>query len=80
MKLVFELWDTEDSNLIGTFESEAAALRVIRSAIQQFGPDAMSSVALGCESQSGRMVPVAVGSDLVRRASEEKDTDILASA
>ena len=80
MNPLYELWDTEDTNLNGTFVSEEEALEVVRAATEQYGPDAMSTVALGHENELGRMVPIATGGDLIQLAVRGKDEDVLASA
>jgi len=68
METLYELWDTETSNLVGTYPTERAALAIVRSAVRAHGPDAFATIALGREDERGNMIPVATGAELVRLA------------
>jgi hypothetical protein len=68
MKTTFQLWDTEDNNLIGSYASEEAALQVVRKGVNIYGADAFRMVALGDESPSNRLHVIAEGMELVRLA------------
>lgn len=65
---VYELWDSETRNLLGTYPSEEAALAVIRSLLQKHGPGAVASLFLGREDETGRSTLIADGNALVKRA------------
>lgn len=47
--MLYELWDTQTGNLVGEYESEAAALAVVRGALSRYGPDVAAWLALGAE-------------------------------
>lgn len=69
MRHRYELWDTESSNLIGTYPNELTALRIVRMAVHAHGPNAFATIALGREdSRTGDFAPVAQGEQLVRLA------------
>ncbi len=42
----YELWDTETGNLVGEYDSEDAALAVVRDAQRLHGPDALTALTL----------------------------------
>ena len=68
MTYVYELWDNETRNLLGTYPSEETALAVIRSLLQKHGPGAVASLFLGREDEAGRSTLIADGNALVKRA------------
>lgn len=68
-KDMFELWDNESGNLVGSFPSEEAALAVVRQAVERYGHDAAMSLCLAKTSGSGRGRTIASGSGLERLAS-----------
>jgi hypothetical protein len=45
--MIYELIDVESANLIGTYESEAEALAVVRAALRADGPASIEPLALG---------------------------------
>ena len=59
MDMTIQLWDTDDNNLIGTYSSEQAALRIVREGVQTYGAEAFQTVVLGGESSSGRLHAIA---------------------
>ncbi|HET8523180.1 MAG TPA: hypothetical protein VFL82_08100, partial [Thermomicrobiales bacterium] len=63
-----ELWDTASSNLVGTYPTEHAALTIVRNAVTQHGPEALRTIALGKEDESGELQRVTVGDELIRMA------------
>ena len=65
---VYELWDGDTRNLLGTYPSEEAALAVIRSLLQKHGPGAVAGLFLGREDEAGRSTLIADGTALVKRA------------
>jgi hypothetical protein len=74
MRVNCELWDTEESNLIGTFGSEREALRVVREAVVAHGLQAIATIALGCEDAAGNLIPVAKGQELVDLATSRGES------
>lgn len=68
MKTTFQLWDTDDNNLIGFYSSEREALDVVREGIDALGADAFLTVALGDSPAPGRLRLIAEGPELVRLA------------
>jgi hypothetical protein len=75
MKSTFQLWDTDDNNLIGFYSSEQEALQVVRDGISAHGADAFVTVALGDSPAPGRLRMIAEGPDLVRLAIAETSLD-----
>ncbi len=65
---VYELWDGETRNLLGTYPREEAALAVIRGLLQKHGPGAVAGLFLGREDEMGRSTLIAEGNALVKRA------------
>ena len=70
--MIYELWETETGNLIGTYETEQDALSLVRDAIQSYGAQYVDSFLLGCEDEEGYSTLIAEGHDLAERALSEK--------
>jgi hypothetical protein len=68
MRMTYQLWDTEDNNVIGVYATENAALHVVREGIKTHGAAAFRTVALGDEEPSSRLRLIAEGMDLVQLA------------
>jgi hypothetical protein len=66
--MIYELWDTETSNLIDTFESESEALEAVRELATVNRPAYPAALGLACEGADGRMRWLATGNDLASRA------------
>lgn len=66
----FELWDAQNASLVGTFDTEEAALAVVRRSLASWGEAAVRSLVLTAE-EDGRDDPetIASGIDLVVLAS-----------
>lgn len=64
----WELWDTESSNLIGTYATKDEALAVVHATVLEHGAQEMAFVALGQELDDGTPVSVAKGMALVLMA------------
>jgi hypothetical protein len=64
----YELWDTESANAIGEYETELAALVVVRRSIDRDGVQAAAAWSLVLEDDNGDTVAIARGADLVRSA------------
>ena len=65
---MYELRNTVDSNLIGTYPTEEAALDVIRTALETHSRDAVAEVGLGVEDRSGTFNVIATGEALISLA------------
>ncbi len=72
--MTYELWETISGNLVGTYDSESAALAVVRRAIDRHGRAYVDSLALGREDSRGRSTPLASGAQLADRALAELPT------
>ena len=68
MAAIFELWNTKTGNLLGTYESEAAALDAVARLAEQHGAVFVERLLLGCEDRHGRSRQIASGVELVARA------------
>jgi len=66
--MIYELWDTSSRNLIGTYDTEQAALEVVRAVAAAHGWIAAEALALGQEDKGGRPRLLATGRDLADRA------------
>ena len=64
----YELFDSDGANLVGTFPTQEAALDIVRSSVEQYGESSMLTVGLGGEDESGELVLIAHGSELIRLA------------
>jgi hypothetical protein len=65
----FELWDAEGAALIGSFDTETAALNVVRRSLDAFGESSVLSLVL-TEEDGGDADPrvIASGQDLAALA------------
>jgi hypothetical protein len=66
--MTFEIWDTVTRNMLGDFDSEEAALVVVREAIAEHGQEYVATLALVSEDARGRFKTLATGHALVERA------------
>lgn len=66
--MIYELWDTSSRNLIGTYDTEQAALEIVRQVVKAHGWRAAGRLALGQQSKGGRSRLLATGKDLTDRA------------
>ncbi len=62
----FELWDTDGANLVGFFETEAEALRVVLDMIDSYGSDSVATYMLSSMSANGARSVMADGEALKR--------------
>lgn len=69
---VYELWDQETANQIGSYPSRAEAMAVVGDAVRAFGADALATVALGREDDNGDTVVIAAGRELADLALHEE--------
>ncbi len=66
--MTFELWDTESHNVVGEYESELAALKVVKNALKRRGRAFATTIALVCEDDDGQSRTVAMGMQLATLA------------
>ena len=78
--MIYELWDSSTANLVGAYDSEAAALEVIGQALREHGATYVTSLVLGQEDDDGESVLIATGNDLVRRVEAFVATREIATA
>lgn len=64
----YELWDTETSNIIGAYATEAEALAIVREAITVHGRGSISAWALGSMGDGRTEEPIVEGTALAGRA------------
>jgi hypothetical protein len=68
MSTSYELIDTDDGNLIGSYDTEEEASRVVRAAFDASGAQGVQSLALlEVDRQSGAQRLLAADSDLLER-------------
>lgn len=65
---MFQLWEMESANLVGSYPTEDAALAVVRTAIEKHGRESMDAIVLRREGARGRLTKIAEGIALVDRA------------
>jgi len=65
--MLFELWDVETGNVIGTFASEDDALGVVRELIELNGVSYADALDLGRIDGDGHSTPIATGQALANR-------------
>jgi len=68
----FTLWDLDDANLIGTYDSEPEALDVVRRSVATHGRESMLTVGLGRDGEKGQTVAVAEGEELIALAEQDE--------
>ena len=71
MERWFELWDAENASLVGTFDTVAAALAIVRRSIAAYGEESVASLVL-TEEDDGEAGPRSIASgpalaDLARK-------------
>lgn len=66
--MAYELWDTMSRNVVGDYDTEEQALKVVRDALALDGRQAVDSLLLAYEDRNGRTETVAAGAALADRA------------
>ncbi len=69
--MIYELWDAESGNIVGTFETKEEALAIVRDTVARHGEAFATSFLLGQEDKAGRTRQIADGPDLVALAMHE---------
>jgi hypothetical protein len=80
MAVKFGLWDTESGNLVAAYDSEDAALALVRDTLQAHGRAYVASLALIREGAHGPLNVLAQGDDLVERVSDPAPSVTAATA
>ena len=68
MSVLFELWDIESGNLIGAYDSQEAALTIVRDANTRHGASYVRGLLLSRENSRGRSRTIAMGDALLELA------------
>ena len=68
MAVTFELWSIASGNVVGYFNTEAAALAAVRDAFDHHGQEYVDGLALGREDSRGRSHAIAQGGELLKLA------------
>ena len=66
--MFYELIDVDSGNLIGTYDSEAEALAIVRRAVRENGTAYADSLALGRSDEEGEGELIAEGAELLERS------------
>lgn len=66
--MAYELSSTDTRNIVGDYETEAAALTVVTNALRTQGRAAVVDLALGYEDRRGRTRMIAAGEELIARS------------
>jgi hypothetical protein len=64
----FELWEISTGNAIGDYQTESAALAVVRETARADGRSAVQTFALVRVNTRGRATTIATGNELAERA------------
>lgn len=67
---MYILFDTKSANLVGEFDSEADALRVVRESVEAYGSAYAREWVLEQEDAAGTSTILAEGPRLIRRAGQ----------
>ena len=70
--MIYDLWDSESGNIIGTFATRGDALSVVRQALAEHGAEYVATLLLGQEDKRGQTKAIAHGKKLVELALTEK--------
>ncbi len=67
MEPYYDLWDVDTGNSLGTYETEAEALAVVRVLVDAYGLDYANDLDLGYSDEHGEVRSLATGSALLDR-------------
>ena len=73
---MFELWDRDSGNRIGSFAKRGQALAAVRAARDRNGPTAAAQLALGRIDDEGNPIRIATGDALLRLLDEPSGATI----
>jgi hypothetical protein len=68
MTSTYALWDSEAGNLVGAFDTEAAARAVVERALVDQGPESIETLVLVREDEDGEQTTIAEGLKLLPEA------------
>lgn len=71
MSVVYDLFDLDNGNIVGSYEPEGDALAVVRAARRDHGETVAASLSLIRIDEDGSELLVADGDDLIRLAEPE---------
>ena len=63
--MYYELWDFESGNIIGSFDTQNEALRIVREVLDTYGIEEAMHFGLGAEDYNGESRAIAHGAELV---------------
>ncbi|MBI2761791.1 MAG: hypothetical protein HYX51_10245 [Chloroflexi bacterium] len=66
--MTYEVWDTDTANLVGSYSTEDAALKLVRDTVAASGETRVLTWALAREDRRGKTTTLAVGHDLIAQA------------
>lgn len=69
--MIYDLWDSESGNVVGTFDTKEDALSVVRQALAKHGSEYVETLLFGQQDSRGRTKAIARGKKLVQIALEE---------
>lgn len=69
--MIYELWYTDTTNIIGAFDNERDALALVWSGIERNGPEGIETLVLVVEDEQGDTHSVAQGEALAEMARRE---------
>lgn len=67
MEAYYDLWDVDTGNSLGTYDTEAEALRIARLLIEAYGTDYAEMLDLGYSDEQGEGRSIASGAMLLDR-------------
>lgn len=63
--MMYQLWEAESANLVGSYSSEAAALAIVRNAVKNHGREAAATLVLVQENARGGLKKISEGAALI---------------
>jgi hypothetical protein len=66
--VIYDLWDSESGNIIGTFDTKEEALSVVRQALAKHGAEYVETLLFGQQDSRGQTKAIARGKKLVQIA------------
>jgi hypothetical protein len=68
MRTIYDLWDVDTGNLIGSYDDEEPALAMVRALVDANGPEYADVLELGLEDETGFTQHLGTGTELLARA------------
>jgi hypothetical protein len=63
--MMFQLWDEESANLLGSYSTEDAALSIVRDVVEKHGREAIDAILLIRDDTEEQLTEIASGVALV---------------